>query len=314
MSAKNILGYTASALAGDEIRHSPEWYKRRCKDSILQPHYLRDWLYADIEWCSGDNTIGGTDDEMISHYEEVYNKESTIREHEQRLEDIIWAEAKTDDRPLYQRYKKDIHDDEKHYDDTITRLAQSVLSGDDKKLKMFLKKIKADNQRDKPYNKTDKKKDSLTNEGFGDGLEVGLKPTELFVWKEKQGCDRDWTKEINHHATVQVVLQSIREKINQIAIEEMQVLDYIEKKHSDRLDEMTTKTNNNVDTLWVNRETLRSISDIDEYNKDGARLTDMVEKENDVRYGDRLERFTKMINKNTTLSNTSSKKSFDDFE
>jgi hypothetical protein len=77
---------------------------------------------------------------------------------------------------------------------------------------------------------------------------------------------------------------------------------------------MTTKTNNNVEVVWVNRETLRSIHDIDEYNKDGARLTDMVEKENDVRYGDRLERFTKMMNKNTKWGNTPSKKSFDDFE
>ena len=44
MSANDILGYTASALAGDGIRHSPDWYKRRTKDEILEPPFLRDWL------------------------------------------------------------------------------------------------------------------------------------------------------------------------------------------------------------------------------------------------------------------------------
>ena len=73
------------------------------------------------------------------------------------------------------------------------------------------------------------------------------------------------------------------------------------EKHSDRLDEMTTKTTNNVDELWVNRETLQSIKNIVQYNEDGAELTDMVEKENDKRYGDRLDRI-KMILKNTAGS------------
>ena len=313
MSANDILGYTASALAGDGIRHSPDWYRRRTKNEILQPYYLRDWLHADMDYIGADNTVGGTDNEMIDIYEEQYKKDETIREHGVRLEELLWEEAKTDDRPMYQRYKKDIHDDEKHYDDTITKIAQNILSGDDKELKRFLKKVKADNQRDKPYNKTDKKKETLTNEGFGEGLELGIKPTELFAWKEKMGCDRDWQKEINHHATIQTILQSVREKIKQIAVEEMQVLDYVEKKHSDRLDEMTTKTTNNVDELWVNRETLQSIKSIVQYNEDGARLTDMVEKENDKRYGDRLDRIKKMILKNTAGSNPS-KPSFDDFE
>ena len=156
-------------------------------------------------------------------------------------------------------------------------------------------------------------KSLTTSEGFGEGLELGIKPTELFAWKEKMGCDRDWQKEINHHATIQSILQSVREKIKQIAVEEMQVLDYVEKKHSDRLDEMTTKTTNNVDELWVNRETLQSIKNIVRYNEDGARLTDMVEKENDKRYGDRLDRIKDFLKRNTIKSNPSAT-SFDDFE
>ena len=181
MSAKNILGYTASALAGDGIRHSPDWYKKRLKDETLIPYHLRDWLYADMDFIGADNTVSKNDSEAIAHYAEVYGNEETLREHGVRLEELLWEEAKTDDRPMYQRYKKDIHDDEKHYDDTITKIAQNILSGDDKELKRFLKKVKADNQRDKPYNKTDKMKETMTAEGFGEGLELGIKPTELFM-------------------------------------------------------------------------------------------------------------------------------------
>jgi len=129
MSAKNIMGYTPVALAGDNIRHSPQWYRRRCKDEILQPYYLRDWLYADMETCNADSTAGGTDEESITIYEEVYMSNENLKVHAGRIEELMWSEAKSDDRPLYQRHKENIVDEEKYYDDKITGIAKDVLYG-----------------------------------------------------------------------------------------------------------------------------------------------------------------------------------------
>ena len=265
MSAKNIMGYTPVALAGDNIRHSPQWYRRRCKDEILQPYYLRDWLYADMETCNADSTAGGTDEESITIYEEVYMSNENLKVHAGRIEELMWSEAKSDDRPLYQRHKENIVDEEKYYDDKITEIAKDVLYGKDKSLKTFLNKIKKENIRDKQYNKTDKLRET---ERINNERTIGeyLNPSALFEWKERTGCDRDYQKEINHHANIQVVLQ------------------------------------------------MMSISAINEYNKDGARLSAMVNKEDDTRYGDRLERMSDFIKRNTSRDDKGKKTSFDDFD
>lgn len=313
MSAKNIMGYTPVALAGDNIRHSPQWYRRRCKDEILQPYYLRDWLYADMETCNADSTAGGTDEESITIYEEVYMSNENLKVHAGRIEELMWSEAKSDDRPLYQRHKENIVDEEKYYDDKITEIAKDVLYGKDKSLKTFLNKIKKENIRDKQYNKTDKLRET---ERINNERTIGeyLNPSALFEWKERTGCDRDYQKEINHHANIQVVLQSVREKIKQIAIEEMVVLDKVNREHANRLEYLLEQTTNNLDEHWINKETMMSISAINEYNKDGARLSAMVNKEDDTRYGDRLERMSDFIKRNTSRDDKGKKTSFDDFD
>ena len=313
MSAKNIMGYTPSAILHNDIQHSPDWYKRRCKDEVLQPYYLRDWLIADMEYIGADPDSKITDEERIAIYEERYVHNETVQANGHRIEELMWLEAKSDDRPLYQRYKENIDDEEVWYDNKITQIAKDILYGKHTSVTTFMNKIKRENIRDKQYNKTDKMRET-EKRNSGRSLGEYINPSALFEWKESTGCDRDYAKEVNHHANIQVVLQSIREKIKQTAIEEMVVLDKINKEHADRLEYLLEQTTNNVNELWVNEETMMSISNINEYNRDGAKLSAKINSEDDRRYGDRLDRISEFMKRNINEGDMPKTNSFDDFE
>ena len=190
---KKILGISTKSLAKGEINHSPSWYRNRVVDEMMPTPMLRNILEQD---CGDrfDNT--NNDDENISNYEELYNHHEFIKNNFERIGELFFIEIKTDDRPLYQRMLKDIDDEEIYYDNVIDKVSRAIMNGNNQPFFTIMRKIRRDSQRGGRYNKEGRRKDSRkVNVQFGGRIK---EDKTIFSWKELQGCDTDWEKEVNH--------------------------------------------------------------------------------------------------------------------
>ena len=303
------LGVPASKLVEGIIQHSPNWYRLRCKDEMMPTPMLRQMLENDMEHFS-DFDNKANDEENIDTYEEDYNKAENQRTYGARMMEIFFEEVKTDDRPMYQRMKKDINDDEVYYDNEVEKIARAILNGNPKPMYVMLKKIKKENEREgKAYNKKDKKFDTLSNKARQDWKRIKEEPV-LFTWKEKKGCDRDYEKEINHHGTTIAFLQALREKMKGIVLEEIKILETVAMKHVDRLDFLTEMTTKEVDETWINRWTMQSIRNMHLYNKTNKMIAISGKQSVDKTSTELSERFEGLLNRNLS----GQKRDYSDFE
>lgn len=292
---KKKYGVSVSSVVKGEIHHSPSWYRKRCDNEWMPTPMLKQALEVDCgDWW--DQTE--TDDENITRYEEMWNTPAFIKNNYERVAELFFIEMKTDDRPTYQRYMKDISDDEIYYDNTIDKIARALMNGNQQPFFIMMRKIRRDSQRGGKYNKIGKGRASMkTAIGFGEMIK---EDKTVFGYKEEGGCDTDYQKEINHLGVSISFLEGIQEKMKHIAAEEIKVVGMEMERLTERLEYMFDKTTNTIQSGWVNSETLMSVLSQHGYKKNGARLSDGAKQSIDKDEKKMTARFEELMQRGNT--------------
>jgi len=283
---KKKYGVSVSSVVKGDIHHSPSWYKIRCADEYMPTPMLKQALEVD---CGDGWDPQANDEENIGDYENLWNTPEFIKNNFERINELFFIEMKTDDRPMYQRYMKEIEDEEIYYDNEITKIARALMNGNQQPFFIMMRKIRRDNQRGGKYNKVGKSRDGMkTSVGFGDVIK---EDKAMFGYKIEGGCDTDYQKEINHLGVSISFLEGIQEKMKQIAAEEIKVVGMEMERLTERLEYMFDRTTHTIQSGWINAETQMSIFSQHAYKKDGARLSDMAKKN--------IDKADKMLGKHT---------------
>ena len=252
-------------LFGGEVQHSPGWYEKRVKDEYLPTHMMRTWLKSDIgdDWDSTCN-----DEENIATYYECWERHDWMKARKPDYYGIMLKEMKSDDDTLYARFVRGFEDDlekeEKYYDDMLERMGRDLLYGKGDVIYKLIKKIRVSDQ--KPLqSKARAKSIKIDQSVMKDTDRVVQEDEKFFLYNDRGGSREDWKKETNHHGVVLSYLESLKNKIKHIVAEEIKIVNLLQKAHQKRLSMLMDTHKTEVDELWINRHTLRTIKDQLEY-------------------------------------------------
>jgi hypothetical protein len=234
-----------------------------------------------------------TDEENITDYEALYQSPEFIKNNFERIAELYFLEMKTDDRPMYQRFMKEIEDEEIYYDNEITKVARALMNGNQQPFFIMMRKIRRDNQRNGRYNKVGKALTGMkVSVKFGDAIK---EDKAIFGYKIEGGCNTDWQKEINHLGVSISFLEGIQEKMKQIAAEEIKVVGMEMERLTERLEYMFERATYTIQSDWINAETQMSILSQHRYKKNGARLSNMAKQSIDKADEKQTERFERLM-------------------
>ena len=250
----------------DEIFHSPLYYYHKCKDEDL-PHALSVMLEND---CADDYDPIARDIENISNYQERWDSKEFVMYWGEKLYEIYLQDLRIVDLAAYKKTIGEITSEEEHYDKLIDKIARDILNGSEKLLLQNLKQIRKNDESGGAYNKQKKSRSSLQTATFSKYTEALKEKNNLFTYKEAGGCNEDWQKEINHHSVVITMLEGVKEKMKQIIDIEKNIINKTMAIHTERLNELLTKTSNRVQEEWINRITLMTIEGQNNYQKNKA--------------------------------------------
>ena len=280
-------------IGEEQIFHSPLYYQAKCKDDDM-PHALSVMLEND---CGDYYDPALHDIENINNYEERWESKEFIEFWGVKMYEIYLQDLRVIDLATYKKAIGEITSEVEHYDKLIDKIARDVLNGSEKLLLQNLKQIRKNNESGGAYNKEKKKRSSLQTAVFGKDLEALKEKNNLFTYKEAGGCNEDWQKEINHHSVVITMLEGVKEKMKQIIDIEKNIINKTMAIHTERLNELLTKTSNRVQEEWINRITLMTIEGQNNYQKNKAIVhTEFLEneKENEISKED----IKRILNKN----------------
>ena len=254
----------------EPLHHTPEWYKKRCTEENNLTPIVRTMLKSDM---LGEYDPDVLDIENITYYEtDVWDSNDFVKGRATEIQDVILKDMRDDDIVGYKKVIGDISSEEEHYDKLVEKISRRLLAGSDDELRKTIRQIRKFDESGKAYNKKQRERLNLKGWDISTDKERLHRDDKLFSWREKQGCNEDWTKETNHHAVITTLIEGIKEKINNIVELETKTLDTIQKTHQDRLDEMLSKTKSTVENGWVNRITLMSIAMQNEYQTNRAQI------------------------------------------
>ena len=286
----------------NKVFHSPAWYYTKTKDEYFTSPLVKTMLQNDAGdmW---DNKA--TDEENITFYEELWNDEIAFFEYhgQQDVYEILLKDMKELDIIAYNELKGEIESSETYYDELIEKIARDILNGSQNLLLQKLKQIRKNDESGKAYNKKQRAKDSLRL-SYKDGVAHKLtEKKQLFNFKMPFGCDEDWQKEINHHSVVLTLLEGVKEKMKQIIDIEKNTINKVMAMHEERLNELLNNTNLKIDGRWVNRITLATIHNQNQYQKNKAivhkKFLENTEDNEAVK-----KRITDIITENNTIVDT----------
>ena len=231
------------------IKHSPSWYKWRSKVKRYEDtfhHTLRSMLRNDMDMLGMDFDKTLTDVDNLGEYDMNFDEAITSKDNiinYAHNSNVVIDDMKFYDYTNWLALMKGIELGNDYYIKLVKELTQSLMSGNTKKYKNVIERIRKESE-GRITNKVHKNKHSAR---FWSGQRSVKEDTKYHTWKSANGDMNDYEAEASNHTKVIHLNCDIVDELNMMVKQMKQILMNDTADRNKRL----KKLNNEIDKLGV---------------------------------------------------------------
>ena len=240
--------------------HTPEWYSKRVSEEGTAPKVIG-MLKHD---CGDVWDSKGNPEENLALYEELFNSYDFQRWNAPRLAELYIEEMKQDNKAEYFAMRMGYSDTEERYLTVVNDIATDLLSGSDKQLLLYKKRLRSEYQ---SLRNSKKKKQERIMHGNVKGMKPVDEDETFFTWEKLFGGQKDYIRESEYHAVWIYLLNSVEKRMKMILADNLELVRDESKKHSKRLIELDAVISTELNRGSISRWLQLPIREMENFNE-----------------------------------------------